>query len=303
VVRVEWYYGTGQDPEHAPTVTTHHPPLSSPSRIAGTFAGLKARGRMAFMPFITAGDPDLATTAAVIRELAARGVDLIEVGFPYSDPIADGPVVQASYTRALRRGIRVRDIFEQIGKLSEPAGSHPALPPLVAMVSYSIILRHGVERFLDEAHQAGFSGLIVPDLPGDEGGRLPELARARGLDVVQLISPTTPPDRAERILQASAGFVYCISVAGTTGVRAELPAALREQLQWLRTKTDLPLAVGFGISRPEQIAGLRDLADGVIVGSAIVRQLEALSGDAARTAAVVQAVGQFAATMLDAASA
>ncbi|HUG89684.1 MAG TPA: tryptophan synthase subunit alpha, partial [Planctomycetaceae bacterium] len=180
--------------------------------ITDTFVELKSRGRMAFMPFVAAGDPDLETTASLIGELAGRGVDLIEVGFPYSDPIADGPVIQASYTRALRRGIRVRDIFEAIGGLRgcerkgtgtladadsagfQDLGREPvpvlsrAVPPLVAMVSYSIILRHGVERFLDESREAGFSGLIVPDLPGDEAGRLPELVRGRGLDLVQLVS-------------------------------------------------------------------------------------------------------------------
>jgi tryptophan synthase alpha chain len=276
--------------------------------IARTFADLQSSGRMAFMPFVTAGDPDLDTTAAVIRELSRRGVDLIEVGFPYSDPIADGPVVQASYTRALRRGIRVREIFEAIGALTR-AGQDPSaagrepLPPLVAMVSYSIILWHGVARFLDEARDAGFAGLIVPDLPGDEGGELPDLVRARGLDLIQLVSPTTPPQRAARIVQAASGFVYCISIAGTTGVREELPATLREQLKWLRTQTPLPLAVGFGISRPEQVATLRGFADGVIVGSAIVRRFEPLAADPARTPAVLDEIGQFAAAMVAATSA
>jgi tryptophan synthase alpha chain len=301
------------------------PLASESSPISRTFADLKARGRMAFMPFVTAGDPDLETTAALIQELARRGVDLVEVGFPYSDPIADGPVIQASYTRALRRGIRVRDIFRMIGRLnagqvsavtgdpgdavSPPAQStsapdasgsaeSPRMPPLVAMVSCSIILRHGVELFLDEAREAGFAGLIVPDLPGDEAGSLPELARNRQLDLIQLVSPTTPAERAARIVQAASGFVYCISVAGTTGVRQDLPAELRDQLAWLRRRTDLPLAVGFGISRPEQVGLLHGQADGVIVGSAIVRQLEPLTQDPGRAAAVIHEAGEFAARML-----
>lgn len=248
---------------------------------------------MAFMPFVTAGDPDVGVTVELIRELAGRGVDLIEVGFPYSDPIADGPVIQASYTRALGKGIHVRDVFEAIGSLQASDG-----PPLVAMVSYAIIFRHGPERFLREAAVAGFAGLIVPDLPGDEAGELFQQAQDQGLDLIQLIAPTSPAKRVDRILQACSGFVYCISVAGTTGVRDELPPALREQLKELRQRTELPLAVGFGISRPEQVEPLRGLADGIIVGSAIVRHLEALSADPTKRDDVIAAIGELSTQML-----
>jgi tryptophan synthase alpha chain len=286
--------------------------LNHSTRIAETFAVLKARNQMAFMPFITAGDPDMAATLAVIRELARRGVDLIEVGFPYSDPIADGPVIQASYTRALGAGLHVREIFAGIKSLTAEAGEYQGadaprspltLPPLVAMVSYAIVFRTGPETFMTQARDAGFSGLIVPDLPGDEAEALADLARRQEMDLVQLISPTTPPARAERILQVARGFVYCISVAGTTGVRDELPAALADQLRWLREQTDLPLAVGFGISRAEQVASLRGLADGVIVGSGIVRQLEALGDSSADREQVLERVGLFAAGMVAAAHA
>ena len=292
-----------------------------PTRIAETFAAVKAKNRMAFMPFVTAGDPDLNTTLELIRELARQGVDQIEVGFPYSDPIADGPVIQASYTRALARHIHIDDIFtafraltaerSEIGDQKSEVPSeqsiiphsalstqHSALPPLVAMVSYAIVFRIGPERFTDRAAEAGFSGMIVPDLPGDEAMELAEIVRSRGLDLVQLVAPTTPPGRAERILKAASGFVYCISVAGTTGERRELPPALREQLKWLRTRTDLPLAVGFGISRPEQVDALRGYADGVIVGSGIVRQLEPLSNGSVPREKVIADIGQFAAQMV-----
>lgn len=269
--------------------------MSATSRISTVFADLKAQGRMAFMPFVAAGDPDLDTTQAVIRELAGRGVDLIEVGFPYSDPIADGPVVQAAYTRALDHGLHVKDIFAGIGGLKGET-----LPPLVAMVAYAIIFRTGVESFLKQAAEAGFSGLIVPDLPGDEAVEFAELTRKHGLDLVQLVAPTTPPERAEKILQACSGFVYCVSIAGTTGVRDELPPELSEQLKWLRSKTDLPLAVGFGISRPEQVDTLRGVADGVIVGSAIVRQFEDLGDDASKRVEAVERIGEFAAAMVEA---
>ena len=271
---------------------------------------------MAFMPFITAGDPDLETTLALVRELAARGVDLIEVGFPYSDPIADGPVIQASYTRALEKHLRVDEIFKAFGRLKSAADAGldgpgsgfssddaSTIPPLVAMVSYAIVFRIGPQRFLEQAAEAGFSGLIVPDLPGDEAGDLAPLARQQGLDLIELISPLTPPDRAERILQTCSGFVYCISVAGTTGVRDRLPEQLREQLKWLRSKTDLPLAVGFGLSRPEQVESLRGLADGVIVGSAIVRELQSLQDDPRRREEVLKRIGEFAAQMAAAAHA
>jgi tryptophan synthase alpha chain len=223
---------------------------------------------MAFMPFITAGDPDLAATAEVLLALRDARVDLIELGFPYSDPIADGPVIQASYTRALEKGVTVEGIFETMESLKSKN-----LPPVLAMVSYAIIFRHGTAAFVAHAAKAGFSGLIIPDLPADEADDLSALARKSGLDVVQLIAPTTTQQRTKQILTASTGFLYCISVAGTTGVRQELPAELIEQLKSLRAQSALPLAVGFGISSPEQVAGLTGVADGVIVGSAIVRRI------------------------------
>jgi tryptophan synthase alpha chain len=248
---------------------------------------------MAFMPFVTAGDPDLDMTAELIRTLGREHVDLIEVGFPYSDPIADGPVVQASYTRALKKKIRVADIFRAIGGLKSEN-----VPPLVAMVAYSIIYRSGIETFLSGAAEAGFAGLIVPDLPGDEAGEFAHMVRGYGLDLVQLVAPTTPPERVEKIIQSASGFLYCISVAGVTGARDSLPPALVQQLDDLRKKTNLPLAVGFGISRPEQVDMLSGHADGVIVGSAIVRKLEPLAAGTADRQSVLREVDQFAAAMV-----
>ena len=254
---------------------------------------------MAFMPFVTCGDPDLETTAAVITTLADRGVDLIEVGFPYSDPIADGPVIQASYTRALNRGVHVRDIFGTIQSLTSQKAVRK-MPPLVAMVAYAIVFRNRPERFLEQCAKSGFAGLIVPDLPGDEAGELVRIAEAGGVDLVQLVSPTTPDERVDRILRAAHGFLYCISVAGTTGARDKLPAELEHQLGDLRGRTDLPLAVGFGISKPEQVGALRGMADGVIVGSAIVRMLEPLSEQGASRDDALARIGEFASGMLSA---
>lgn len=238
------------------------------SRISEVFVNSARESRMAFMPFVTAGDPDLATTASVLLALRDAQVDLIELGFPYSDPIADGPVIQASYTRALGKGISVDGVFAMMESLK---GQN--LPPVLAMVSFAIIFRHGTEAFVAHAARSGFSGLIVPDLPADEADDLSAAAKAHGLDLVQLIAPTTTALRTKQILAASTGFLYCISVAGTTGIRQELPRELIDQLKSLRAQSCLPLSVGFGISSPEQVTALEGVADGVIVGSAIVRRI------------------------------
>lgn len=225
---------------------------------------------MAFMPFVTAGDPNIQTTRAVLLALKDAGVDLIELGFPYSDPIADGPVIQASYTRALDNGITVEQILQMMHSLKDQQ-----VPPVLAMVSFAIMFRHGTAAFIQQASAAGFKGLIIPDLPAEEAEETTALARAVGLDLVQLIAPTTTEKRTRQILQASSGFLYCISVAGTTGVRQELPLELTQQLRALRAQSKLPLAVGFGISGPDQVAGLAGVADGVIVGSAMVKRIAA----------------------------
>jgi tryptophan synthase alpha chain len=236
--------------------------------IDALFQRLRSQGRKAFIPFLTAGDPDLAATAVLARTLAERGADLLEIGFPYSDPIADGPVVQASYTRALERGVHIADIFAAVSKFAVPN------TPLAAMVSYSLIHRRGAEAFLDRAATAGFSGAIVPDLPLEESETLSRLAARRDFKLIHLVTPATPPDRARAIAQRSSGFLYCVSVTGITGERDRLPPELLEQLRWLRKQTDLPLCVGFGISRPEHVHMLREFVDGIIVGSAFVRHLE-----------------------------
>ena len=251
------------------------------SRISEVFERSSCESRMAFMPFVTSGDPDLAATANVLLALRDAKVDLIELGFPYSDPIADGPVIQASYTRALDRGITVEGIFSTVESLK-----NENLPPVLAMVSFAIIFRHGSADFVAHAAKAGFSGLIIPDLPADEADEVSSLAREHGLDLVQLIAPTTTARRTKQILAASTGFLYCISVAGTTGVRQELPPELIDQLKSLRAQSSLPLAVGFGISSPEQVAELAGVADGVIVGSAIVRKMAEARSPAEMSSAV-----------------
>ncbi|MFG0335072.1 MAG: tryptophan synthase subunit alpha, partial [Maioricimonas sp. JB049] len=235
-------------------------------------------------------------TVRLIRELSAKGVDLIEVGFPYSDPVADGPVIQASYSRALEHKLTVRQIFDAIGSLSQQQ-----TPPLVAMVSFAIIYRYGPEKFVQEAKDAGFAGFIVPDLPGDEAAEFYALTQQHGLDLVQLVAPTTPRERVRQILASCSGFVYCIAVAGITGVREQVAEHLLSQLEWLRQETDLPLAVGFGISRPEHVDPLRERADGVIVGSGIVRHFQKIADGEADVDAVLEQVGTFVSEMVAAA--
>lgn len=234
------------------------------------FRDLQSSRKKAFMPFLTAGDPDVSATPELAAALIAAGASLLEIGFPYSDPIADGPVVQASYTRALDRGLRLEDVFACARRIAD---AHPRVP-MAAMTSYSLVHRRGPERFIEQAQAAGFSGAIVPDLPVEESEALAAVCRARDFKLVLLVTPTTSPERARRIVRTATGFVYCVSVTGITGERAVIPPQLVEQLKWLRGETTLPLCVGFGISKPEHVRLLRDHADGIIVGSAFIRQLE-----------------------------
>jgi tryptophan synthase alpha chain len=270
--------------------------VPSPSRIADVFAARQKQQQMAFMPFLTAGDPDLAMTARLVEELSKAGADLIEIGFPYSDPIADGPVIQASYTRALGNKLQIPAIFSTLKPVAQKIKT-----PLVAMVSYAIIFRIGTLEFVRQAADAGFAGLIVPDLPGDEADEFQQLVTRNNMDLIQLIAPTTPPARSSRILKNASGFVYCIAVSGTTGARAELAPQLADMLKTLRTQTKLPLAVGFGLSRPDQVEQLRGLADGAIVGSAIVKHLDELSGDSGNADVVIAKLVQYAGSIAAAA--
>ena len=239
--------------------------------IDALFQRLRSQGRKAFIPFLTAGDPDLQSTGLLFLEMVLRGASLVEIGFPYSDPIADGAVIQTSYTRALNKGLQVSDIFSWVQQIREEVKREV---PLVAMVSYSLVHHRGEDRFLAEAQAAGFRGAIIPDLPVEESESLAARATALDFKLIQLVTPTTPRARAQQIARTSTGFLYCVSVTGITGERDQLPAALLDQLAWLRGQTSLPLCVGFGISKPEHVRMLRDVADGVIVGSAFVRRIE-----------------------------
>jgi tryptophan synthase alpha chain len=257
------------------------------------FADLRSKNRKAFLPFITAGDPDLEFTAQLIRELAKRGCTLCEVGIPYSDPIADGPVVQASYTRALDKKVKVAEIFATIRNTSSQIQM-----PLVTMVSYAIVLRHGLERFVAAAKEAGVVGAIVPDLLVEESEPLARVCRREDFSLIRLVTPTTPRERAVRIANSSTGFLYYVSVTGITGERQELPAELVDNVGWLRTQTSLPICIGFGISTPEHVRKVAPVADGVIVGSALVRRIaEAGSQPRSQT---IQSIGDLASSLMSA---
>lgn len=238
------------------------------SAIDDLFRRLKADRRKAFMPFVTAGDPDLAFTGEVLKELDQAGCTLCEVGIPYSDPIADGPVIQASYTRALDKKVKLRQIFDLLAGLKGTLRM-----PRVTMVSYAIIYRHGLEQYVADAQAAGVAGAIVPDLLVEEADKFAAICRRADFSLIQLVTPTTPRERAVRIANSSTGFLYYVSVTGITGERTQLPPELLENVSWLRTQTNLPICIGFGVSQPEHVRLLSPVADGLIVGSAIVRRV------------------------------
>jgi len=281
------------------------------NRLASVFSELRAAEKKVLVPFITAGYPDLETTEALLRDFESRGVRICELGIPFSDPIADGPVIQSSYTDALSKGITSDRIFEMVrryrmsasrdGSTRLTAGRKGAGPSrdmaLVAMVSYSIVFRHGVEGYLAEARGAGFDGVIVPDLPLDEAGQFEQLASAAGLANVMLIAPTTPPQRRLRIAGHSRGFIYFISVAGITGERDKLPEETLAAVAELRKHTPTPICIGFGISDPATVAHVCEVADGAIVGSAIVHRIT--DGRKTSRAKLVEQVGRFVSQLLE----
>jgi len=236
--------------------------------LSSTFADLRARGQIGLLPFIPAGYPDLATTQALLPALEEAGASAIEIGIPFSDPIADGPTIQAAFTAALAKGIKLADVFRAVSEVRSKVSI-----PLVAMVSYSIPYRYGLERFLADAKRAGFDGMIFPDLPPPEGQHVCEAVTKAGLEHTLLVAPTTTAERRKQIAGMCSGFVYYMSLSGITGERDKLPEDLERNLQQIRSLTDRPVCVGFGISKPEHLAQLKGKADGAIVGSAIVKQM------------------------------
>lgn len=265
------------------------------SAIDKLFQRLKSEGKKAFMPFVTAGDPSLDFTAAILKRLDAEGCHLAELGIPYSDPIADGPVIQDSYTRSLQGGTKLSGIFAMASEVTSEISM-----PVVTMVSYAIIYRMGIDEYLQQAIAAGISGAIVPDMPVDESDELAAKCKALDFSLIQLITPTTPRDRVVQIAEQTTGFIYYVSITGITGERTELPADLADNLTWLKSVTDLPICVGFGISKLEHVEVLKPVADGLIVGSAIVRRIAAATNDPSKNQDVMDDVGGFAQGMLSA---
>jgi tryptophan synthase alpha chain len=237
--------------------------------VSQCFESLRDRGQCALIPFITAGDPDLATTAEALRILDRSGADLIELGVPYSDPLADGPVIQAAATRALQRGTRLEAVLDMVRQVSPELRA-----PIVLFAYYNPILNQGIENFLKQIADVGVKGLVVPDLPLEESETLIQAAAKLGVEVVLLVAPTSPKERIEAIAKQAQGFIYLVSVTGVTGIRTQMEDRAQDILMDLRTITDKPIGIGFGISQPEHAKQVMDWgADAVIVGSAFVKRL------------------------------
>jgi tryptophan synthase alpha chain len=244
------------------------------SRIAKRFAELKKANRAAFVPFITAGDPDSETTCALLEKLPGAGADLIELGVPFSDPMADGPAIQASSTRALEAGMTLPKVLELVRKFRRKDQA----TPIILMGYYNPIHAYGTARFAKDAAEAGVDGVITVDLPPEEDEVLRTPANAQGLDIVRLATPTTDDARLSAVLTGASGFLYYVSIAGITGTKSFAEGDVRAAVTRLQGASGLPCAVGFGIKTPEQAASIASFADAAVVGSAIVDRIAAGAG-------------------------
>jgi len=259
------------------------------SRITGRFEELRRAGRPAFIPFITAGDPDMETSFAILEKLPAAGADLIELGVPFSDPMADGPAIQASSQRAIAAGMTLTKVLETVRRFRK----QDTTTPLVLMGYYNPIHAYGTARFAKDAAHAGVDGLITVDLPPEEEAVLRTPASAQHLDIVRLATPTTDERRLQTILSGARGFLYYVSVAGVTGTKTFTTDDVRNALAVLKLHTSLPCAVGFGIRTPEQATEIARIADGAVVGSAIVARVAAGLQNHLRRAAIINDVRDF----------
>ena len=240
------------------------------SRIDSLFKNLREERRAAFIAYICAGDPDLGTTEKLVYELDKSGADLIELGIPFSDPIADGPTIQRAAQRALRKNTRLIDVLNLVMNIRSKVKA-----PIVYMTYYNPIYHFGIEEFTRRAVESGVDGLIVPDLPPDEADELITSAKPAGLDTIFLLAPTSTEERIKLIAEKSTGFIYYVSLTGVTGAREKTEIGVKSALAKIRKQTKMPICVGFGISSPEQVRQIVNFgADGIIVGSAIVSQIE-----------------------------
>jgi tryptophan synthase alpha chain len=238
------------------------------SRIDQTFRRLKEDGQKALIPFVVAGDPDLEVTQALVLEMAERGANIIELGVPFSDPLADGPTIQNGSKRALQNGTSLKEIFLLAKRLKGIA------PPLVLMTYFNPVFQCGLGTFAKECRKNRIEGVIIPDLPPEEAGPWILEAREMDLDTIFLIAPTSPPERIRKISKLCRGFIYYVSVTGVTGVRRGLPEGLEGSIRRIREESEKPIAFGFGISGPQQVREISHFVDGIVVGSAIVKIIE-----------------------------
>lgn len=237
--------------------------------ISQHFEYLRANNQCALIPFLTAGDPSLDITAEALRVLDSSGADFIELGIPYSDPLADGPVIQAAATRGLKQGTRLAHVLKMAHTVISGLRS-----PIILFTYYNPILNLGVQQFLELAAASGIKGLVIPDLPLEEASEVLELADAVGIEVTLLVTPTSSKERIEAIARQSRGFIYLVSVTGVTGVRSQMDTRVKDVIREIRSVTNKPIGVGFGVSEPEHARQVRDWgADAVIVGSAFVQRL------------------------------
>lgn len=256
-------------------------------RIEQVFRRLRAEGEKALIPFITAGDPDVETSRRLALVMARRGADILELGIPFSDPLADGPTIQAASQRALQAGVTLPEVLRLAGQIRRESDI-----PLVLMGYYNPILQHGLEQTAREAADCGVDGFIIPDLPLEEAEPWRRAALQAGVAPIFLAAPTSGAERIRRLGRLTRGFLYYVSITGITGARRELPPELVAALQEVRSLVSCPVAVGFGISTPEQVAWLAPYVDGVVVGSAIVERVARLQGEA-----LLQEIGDFVAAL------
>jgi tryptophan synthase alpha chain len=259
------------------------------NRIDKTFRQLRSNHQKAFIAFLTAGYPDLATTGRLVLEFAARGVDMIELGIPFSDPMADGPVIQESSQAALKHNVRLIDVLKLVKQLRRSTQI-----PLLFMSYYNPIYCMGEQRFVAEAAAAGLDGIIIPDLPLEEGGALNRCAAKAGLDNILFAAPTTAPARLASIARGARGFIYYVSVAGVTGARAHVSVDVSGHVKKIQRLTKTPVCVGFGVSSAAQVKQIQSAADGVIVGSAIIRKIKECAG----SPRLVDKVGAYVTTLM-----
>ena len=243
------------------------------SRIDQAFKKIKGKGQSLLIPFVVAGDPDLAATETLVRKMGQAGADIIELGVPYSDPLADGPIIQAASLRALHRGVNLKSV------LNLAKNCRGETVPLVIMTYYNPVYHYGLRAFAGECREGGVAGVIIPDLPPEEAGPWIQEARKVEVDTIFLTAPTSSTERIHQVSRVSRGYIYHVSVTGVTGVRGDLSADLEPAVRRIKEISDKPVAVGFGISTPEQAKEVSRFADGIIVGSAIVKIVEEALGE------------------------